>query len=66
MSGTGIVVLLGTGNIEAMIFVGTMLSGMINFEVLQRKTPSGKTEFIVVADLLAIAAYAAAGHPDNG
>ncbi len=35
-------VLLGTGNIEAMIFVGTMLSGMIIFEVLQRKTPSGK------------------------
>ncbi len=35
-------VLLGTGNIEAMIFVGAMLSGMIVFEILQRKVPSGK------------------------
>jgi len=35
-------VLLGTGNIEAMIFVGAMLSGMIVFEILQRKIPSGK------------------------
>ncbi|MEP6605216.1 MAG: DUF6691 family protein [Nitrosospira sp.] len=35
-------VLLGTGNTEAMIFVGAMLSGMIIFEILQRKIPSGK------------------------
>lgn len=35
-------VLLGAGNIEGMVFVGAMLSGMIIFEILQSKTPSGK------------------------